>query len=63
MDFNKLFRLMSLKGDFKWYETWDDDWDWLYDKGYISLDNNEIPSLTRRGERTIYYAVEKASDT
>lgn len=62
MDFEKLFRLMSLREDFKWYESWDDHWDWLYSNDFIAMNGSEIPSLTKAGEKVINYAVKKAAD-
>ena len=64
MNLQRLFLLMSLERDeFKWYESWDDDWDWLYSENLIQFrGKTEIPTLTQLGVSCIRVAVEGAGN-
>lgn len=60
---NRLFLLLSLSPeDMKWHESWNDDWDALYNDGWIDMEEDEIPYLTEKGQRAIACAVKKADE-
>lgn len=53
----RLFLLLSIPNEDLW-ESWDEDWDFLMDYGFIDLEEEDaIPTLTPKGEAAIAAAV------
>lgn len=60
MSEQRLFLLLSVASDdgWKFFESWDEDWDYLLDYGLIDMeDDDSIPTLTEKGKQALILAV------